>query len=153
MTAQKTTPEQSPEHGSAAAPVIARPGDPLRGTVKVPGDKSISHRAVMFGGLAVGETRILDVLTGEDVVRTAEAFRALGASVDMEADGSWRVRGVGIGGLTEPADVLDMGNSGTAARLLLGVLAGHGITAFLTGDGSLRKRPMGRVTVPLDTTT
>ncbi len=122
---------------------------PLRGTAKVPGDKSISHRAVMFGGLAVGETRILDVLTGEDVVRTAEAFRALGAKVDMDADGTWRVRGVGIGGLTEPADVLDMGNSGTAARLLLGVLAGHGITAFMTGDASLRKRPMGRVTKPL----
>lgn len=143
------TDPSSPKIATPAAPLTAKPGGPLRGTVKVPGDKSISHRAVMFGGLAVGETRILDVLTGEDVVRTAEAFRALGASVDMEADGTWRVRGVGIGGLTEPADVLDMGNSGTAARLLLGVLAGHGITAFLTGDGSLRKRPMGRVTVPL----
>jgi len=149
MTAQKPAFENQPAAPSTAAPVIAKPGGSLRGTVKVPGDKSISHRAVMFGGLAVGETHILDVLTGEDVVRTAEAFRALGASVDMESDGSWRVRGVGIGGLTEPADVLDMGNSGTAARLLLGVLAGHGITAFLTGDGSLRKRPMGRVTMPL----
>ena len=151
MTAQQPTdrPAVSGASDEAIRPMTARPGGPLRGTVKVPGDKSISHRAVMFGGLAVGETRILDVLTGEDVVRTAEAFRALGARVDMEEDGSWRVRGVGIGGLTEPADVLDMGNSGTAARLLLGVLAGHGITAFLTGDASLRKRPMGRVTVPL----
>jgi 3-phosphoshikimate 1-carboxyvinyltransferase len=122
---------------------------PLAGTIAVPGDKSISHRALMFGALAVGETRITGLLEGEDVLRTAAAMRALGAEVAHDADGTWRVAGRGIGGLTEPADVLDMGNSGTAARLLCGILASHPIFAVMTGDASLRRRPMRRVTDPL----
>ena len=126
-----------------------RAAAPLRGIVAVPGDKSISHRALMFGALAIGETRITGLLTGEDVLRTAGAMRALGAEVTRDPDGIWRVAGRGIGGLTEPADVLDMGNSGTAARLLCGILATHPLFAVMTGDGSLRGRPMRRVTDPL----
>jgi len=119
----------------------------------VPGDKSISHRALMFGALAVGETRITGLLTGEDVLCTAAAMRALGAEISHDPDGNgagvWRVAGRGIGGLVEPEDVLDMGNSGTAARLLCGILASHPIFAVMTGDGSLRRRPMRRVMDPL----
>jgi 3-phosphoshikimate 1-carboxyvinyltransferase len=115
----------------------------------VPGDKSISHRSLMLGALAVGETVIEELLEGEDVLRTAAAMRALGASAVREADGRWRVHGRGIGGLQEPADVLDLGNAGTGARLLLGLLATHRLTAFLTGDASLRSRPMARVAKPL----
>lgn len=123
----------------------------------MPGDKSISHRALMLGALAVGETTISGLLEGEDVLRTAAAMRALGARIDQgDADlgssangGVWRVRGRGIGGLAEPDDVLDMGNAGTGARLLMGLLASHRLTAFLTGDASLRRRPMGRVAAPL----
>jgi 3-phosphoshikimate 1-carboxyvinyltransferase len=122
---------------------------PLAGTIAVPGDKSISHRALMFGALAVGETRITGLLTGEDVLRTATAMRALGADVAQDPDGTWRVAGRGVGGLVEPDDVLDMGNSGTAARLLCGILASHPIFAVMTGDASLRRRPMRRVTEPL----
>jgi 3-phosphoshikimate 1-carboxyvinyltransferase len=122
---------------------------PLAGRIAVPGDKSISHRALMFGALAVGETRITGLLEGEDVLRTAAAMRALGAEVVRESDGAWRVAGRGIGGLVEPADVLDMGNSGTAARLLCGILASHPLFAVMTGDVSLRRRPMRRVTDPL----
>jgi 3-phosphoshikimate 1-carboxyvinyltransferase len=114
----------------------------------VPGDKSISHRALMFGALAVGETRITGLLEGEDVLRTAAAMRTLGAHIERSGD-AWLVAGRGIGGLTEPDDVLDMGNSGTAARLLCGVLASHPIFAVMTGDASLRRRPMARVTEPL----
>lgn len=121
----------------------------LSGIAAVPGDKSISHRAVMLGALAVGETRISGLLEGEDVLATAAAFRQLGATVERNDAGVWTVAGVGLGGLAEPADILDMGNSGTAARLLLGILAGHPIRCFMTGDASLRSRPMGRVTVPL----
>ncbi|GAC1341139.1 MAG: 3-phosphoshikimate 1-carboxyvinyltransferase [Acetobacteraceae bacterium] len=126
-----------------------RPATPLRGTLEVPGDKSISHRALMFAGLAVGESRIEGLLEGEDVLRTAAAMRALGAEVTREGPGRWRVAGRGIGGLREPADVLDMGNSGTAARLLCGILATHDLFAVMTGDASLRRRPMRRVTEPL----
>jgi 3-phosphoshikimate 1-carboxyvinyltransferase len=126
-----------------------RPSAPLLGTLRVPGDKSISHRALMFGALAVGETRISGLLEGEDVLRTAAAMRALGAEVVREADDIWRVAGRGVGGLAEPADVLDMGNSGTAARLLAGILASHPFFSVMTGDASLRKRPMRRVTDPL----
>jgi 3-phosphoshikimate 1-carboxyvinyltransferase len=103
----------------------------------------------MLGSLAVGETRIEGLLEGEDVLRTAAAMRAMGAEVERTAPGSWRVAGVGVGGLAEPEDVLDMGNAGTGARLLMGVLAGHDMTAFLTGDASLRSRPMARVATPL----
>jgi 3-phosphoshikimate 1-carboxyvinyltransferase len=126
-----------------------RPIAPLSGTIAIPGDKSISHRALMFGALAVGETRISGLLTGEDVLRTAAAMRALGAEVTHDADGTWRVAGRGIGGLIEPEDVLDMGNSGTAARLLCGILASYPLFAVMTGDGSLRRRPMRRVMDPL----
>jgi 3-phosphoshikimate 1-carboxyvinyltransferase len=122
---------------------------PLRGTIRVPGDKSISHRALMFAGLAVGETRIQGLLEGEDVLCTAAAMRALGAEVIQDAPGQWRVAGRGIGGLVEPDNVLDMGNSGTAARLLCGILASHDLFAVMTGDASLRRRPMRRVTDPL----
>jgi 3-phosphoshikimate 1-carboxyvinyltransferase len=121
---------------------------PLTGRIVVPGDKSISHRALMFGALAIGETRITGLLEGEDVLRTAAVMRALGAEVTRDADGTWRVAGRGVGGLVEPADVLDMGNSGTAARLLCGVLASHPVFAVMTGDASLRQRPMRRVIDP-----
>ncbi len=136
-------------HLSPAPLVARRPAAPLTGIVRVPGDKSISHRALMFGALAVGETRITGLLEGEDVLRTAAAMRALGA--DVAQDGAtWRVAGRGVGGLVEPADVLDMGNSGTAARLLTGMLASHDLFAIMTGDASLRGRPMLRVTDPLE---
>jgi 3-phosphoshikimate 1-carboxyvinyltransferase len=121
----------------------------LQGRLTVPGDKSVSHRALMFGALAVGTTEITGLLEGEDVLRTAAAMRALGAEVERVGEGHWRVAGRGVGGLVEPADVLDMGNSGTAARLICGLLAGHPVFAVLTGDASLRKRPMKRVTDPL----
>ena len=126
-----------------------RTAGPLRGTIRVPGDKSISHRALMFAGLAVGETRIQGLLEGEDVLCTAAAMRALGAEIIQDAPGQWRVAGRGIGGLVEPDGVLDMGNSGTAARLLCGILASHDLFAVMTGDASLRRRPMRRVTEPL----
>lgn len=128
------------------------PAAPLTGRLGVPGDKSISHRALMFGALAVGTTEISGLLEGEDVLRTAAAMRALGAAVERVGPGAWRVSGRGVGGLVEPGDVLDMGNSGTAARLLLGLLAGHPVFAVMTGDASLRKRPMKRVTDPLSAT-
>jgi len=127
--------------------MTARPGGSLAGTFSVPGDKSISHRALMLGALAVGETAITGLLDAEDVQATAAAVEALGATV-ARGD-STRVWGRGVSGLAEPADVLDMGNAGTAARLMLGVLAGQPFTAFLTGDASLRRRPMNRVIEPL----
>lgn len=136
-------------HPEAPSPATARPGGKLAGDVTVPGDKSISHRAVMLGGLAVGETVIHGLLEGEDVLCTAAAMRALGAEASRSPDGTWRVRGRGLGGLVEPADVLDLGNSGTSARLLMGILATAPFTTFLTGDASLRRRPMARVTTPL----
>lgn len=125
-----------------------RRSGPLSGSIRVPGDKSISHRALMFGALAVGETHISGLLESEDVLATAAAMRALGAEVRRE-DGRWVVSGRGVGGLTEPANVLDMGNSGTAARLLTGILASHPIFSVITGDASLRSRPMRRVIEPL----
>ncbi len=121
----------------------------LSGKIRVPGDKSISHRALMLGALAVGRTAITGLLEGEDVLATAAALSALGAHVAPAGDGRWIVDGVGIGGLDEPENLLDLGNSGTSARLLLGILATHPLTAFVTGDASLRRRPMGRVTEPL----
>jgi 3-phosphoshikimate 1-carboxyvinyltransferase len=130
-------------------PLSASKSPALTGTADIPGDKSISHRALMLGGLAVGQTRITGLLEGDDVHATAAALRALGVTVTREGPGAWTVSGVGVGGLSEPSQVLDMGNSGTAARLLLGVLATHNFTAFMTGDHSLVKRPMARVTGPL----
>jgi len=135
---------------------MARRSNPLAGTIRVPGDKSISHRALMLGALAVGRTKISGLLEGEDVLATAAAVNALGATVApvAPADGGgpdvrWTVDGIGIGGLVEPENLLDLGNSGTSARLLLGILATHPITAFVTGDASLRRRPMGRIVDPL----
>ena len=127
----------------------ARPRMPLTGKIRVPGDKSISHRALMLGALAVGRTEISGLLEGEDVLATAAAVNALGAHTSPAGDGLWAVDGVGVGGLIEPEDLLDLGNSGTAARLLLGILATHPLTAFVTGDASLRRRPMGRIVEPL----
>ena len=136
---------------SPPLPLAARrAGRGLNGTLRAPGDKSISHRALMLGGLAVGETTIRGLLEGEDVLRTAAAMRAMGAEVERGADGIWRVRGRGLGGLAEPADVLDMGNAGTGTRLLMGVVATHPFTSFFTGDASLRGRPMARVATPLE---
>ncbi len=132
------------------APLTSMPaGTSLSGRIRVPGDKSISHRALMLGALAVGRTEIAGLLEGEDVLATAAALNALGAAVAPAGDGKWTVDGVGVGGFAEPDDLLDLGNSGTAARLLLGLLATHRLTAFVTGDASLRRRPMGRVTAPL----
>jgi 3-phosphoshikimate 1-carboxyvinyltransferase len=122
----------------------------LRGRVLVPGDKSISHRALILGGLAVGETAIEGLLEGDDVLRTAAAMRAFGAEVTRLAPGCWRVHGRGVGGLAEPDGVQDLGNSGTGVRLLMGVAAGHAFTTFFTGDRSLCRRPMGRIARPLE---
>ena len=139
-----------PTSRSSPQPLTStRPKTPLSGEIRVPGDKSISHRALMLGALAVGRTAISGLLEGEDVLATAAALNALGAAVVSAGDGRWTVDGVGIGGLREPENLLDLGNSGTSARLLLGILATHPLTAFVTGDASLRRRPMGRVTDPL----
>ena len=127
----------------------ARPAAPLAGVVPVPGDKSISHRALMLGALAIGRTEITGLLEGEDVLATAAALRGMGAAIVRAEDGRWLVDGVGLSGLAEPDNVIDLGNSGTSARLLLGILASHPFTAFVTGDASLRRRPMGRVITPL----
>ncbi|HTW53755.1 MAG TPA: 3-phosphoshikimate 1-carboxyvinyltransferase [Stellaceae bacterium] len=144
-------PDDLISHSAIARALLAasRPKAPLAGAVRVPGDKSISHRALMIGALAIGRTEIYGLLEGEDVLCTAAAMRAMGAGVERLGDGRWRVDGVGIGGLAEPENVLDVGNSGTAARLLFGVLATHPFTSFVTGDASLRSRPMRRVTDPL----
>jgi 3-phosphoshikimate 1-carboxyvinyltransferase len=122
---------------------------PLCGTISVPGDKSISHRALMFAGLAVGRSRITGLLEGEDVLATAAAMRAFGARIDRGADGVWTVHGAGVGSLLEPKQALDMGNSGTSTRLLMGLAASHAITATFVGDASLSGRPMKRVIDPL----
>ncbi len=121
----------------------------LTGTIRVPGDKSISHRSLMFSALAVGESMVEGLLEGEDVIATANAMRQLGASIERDDDGTWRISGIGVGSLLEPAQALDMGNSGTSTRLLMGILASHGISAAFTGDASLSGRPMGRVITPL----
>ena len=135
-------------HGEAQ-PMKSRKSGPLKGVAAVPGDKSISHRSLIFGAMAVGETKISGLLEGQDVLDTAKAMRAFGATVTRHGEGSWTVNGVGVGGFQEPADVLDVGNSGTGARLIMGTMATTPITATFTGDASLRKRPMGRVTDPL----
>lgn len=121
---------------------------PLRGVIGVPGDKSISHRSLMFAALAIGESIIEGLLEGEDVLATAAALRAMGADITRR-DQRWHVHGVGVGGLLQPATALDMGNSGTSTRLLMGLLASHRITATFVGDASLSRRPMGRVIDPL----
>jgi 3-phosphoshikimate 1-carboxyvinyltransferase len=138
----------------SASPALPQPRRfvaraPLTGRIRVPGDKSISHRSIMLGALAVGETRVTGLLEGEDVLATAAAMRAMGATIERQHDGDWLVAGVGVGGLLQPAGALDMGNSGTSTRLLLGLVASHPVTACFIGDASLSKRPMGRVIAPL----
>ena len=122
---------------------------PLAGAVTVPGDKSISHRSLMLAALAIGESRVDGLLEGEDVLATAAAMRAMGAEIRKDDEGIWHIQGVGVGGLLQPESALDMGNSGTSTRLLMGLIASHAITATLVGDASLSKRPMARVTEPL----
>jgi 3-phosphoshikimate 1-carboxyvinyltransferase len=131
-------------------PLEARSSGPLTGKVRVPGDKSISHRALILGALAVGETRISGLLEGEDVLNTAKAMRALGAKVERTGDFAWSVRGVGVTGFAQPEAPLDFGNSGTGCRLVMGAVAGCPITAVFDGDASLRSRPMRRVLDPLE---
>lgn len=130
-------------------PMTAHKAEALSGTAEVPGDKSVSHRALILGALAVGETKITGLLEGQDVLDTAKAMRAFGAEVTQHGPGAWSVHGVGVGGFAEPEDVIDCGNSGTGVRLIMGAMATTPITATFTGDASLRKRPMGRVTDPL----
>lgn len=136
-------------HAPAPTPARFAPAGPLKGTVRVPGDKSISHRALMLSALAVGESRVTGLLEGEDVLATAAAMRSMGAAITREAAGDWSIHGVGVGGLLQPAGALDMGNSGTSTRLLMGLVASHAITATFIGDASLSRRPMGRVITPL----
>ncbi len=131
-------------------PLEARASDALRGRVRVPGDKSISHRALILGALAVGETRISGLLEGEDVLNTASAMRALGAKVERTGEGEWRVHGAGVGGFAAPDEPLDFGNSGTGCRLAMGAVAGSPIAATFDGDASLRGRPMRRILDPLE---
>jgi 3-phosphoshikimate 1-carboxyvinyltransferase len=135
---------------SAPSPLTACSGAPLAGRIRVSGDKSISHRALILGALAVGETAISGLLEGEDVLNTAAAMRALGARIERVGEGRWRVQGVGVGGFAEPTAPLDFGNSGTGCRLVIGAVAGCPITATFDGDASLRKRPMRRVLDPLE---
>src|ERR1700720_1187533 len=131
-------------------PLTARRAGPLTGRARVPGDKSISIRALILGALAVGETRITGMLEGEDALSTAKAMQALGAQVVRTGMGQWRIHGVGVGGFAEPKDPLDFGNSGTGCRLTLGAVGGCPITATFDGDASLRSRPMRRVLEPLE---
>jgi 3-phosphoshikimate 1-carboxyvinyltransferase len=134
---------------SQTTPLTARRGAPLTGRVRVPGDKSISHRALILGALAVGTTRISGLLEGEDVLNTAKAMRALGARVERTAQGAWSVDGVGVAGFAAPAEPLEFGNSGTGCRLVMGAVAGCPITATFDGDASLRSRPMRRIFDPV----
>lgn len=130
-------------------PAVSRRSGALSGSVVIPGDKSVSHRSLIFGALAVGETRISGLLEGDDVLATANAMRAFGAAVNRSSDGIWTVNGVGTGGLSEPQEVIDCGNAGTGVRLLMGMMATTPISATFTGDESLRRRPMGRILDPL----
>ena len=135
-------------HGTPV-PMTSRKSWPLKGIANVPGDKSISHRALILGAMAVGETRIEGLLEGQDVLDTAKAMRSFGATVTDHGGGNWSVNGVGVGGFCEPETVIDCGNSGTGVRLLMGAMATHPISATFTGDASLNKRPMARVTDPI----
>ena len=145
--AQRTTILTNSDHPS---PLEARSSGPLAGKARVPGDKSISHRALILGALAVGETRISGLLEGEDVLNTAKAMQALGASVERTGAFAWSVRGVGVAGFAQPQNPLDFGNSGTGCRLVMGAVAGCPITAVFDGDASLRGRPMRRILDPLE---
>ncbi len=135
-------------HGTPI-PMTSHPCGPLNGTAEVPGDKSISHRSLILGAMAMGETKISGLLEGEDVLDTAKAMRAFGAEVTDHGNGEWSVYGVGVGGFAEPDQVIDCGNSGTGVRLIMGAMATCPITATFTGDASLNMRPMARVTDPL----
>ncbi len=137
-------------HSSSPASFVVPSPSRLAGRIRVPGDKSISHRSLMLSALAVGESRVEGLLEGEDVLATAAAMRAMGATIERGEDGIWRINGVGVGGLLQPTRALDMGNSGTSTRLLMGLVASHPIAATFTGDASLSARPMARVTVPLE---
>jgi len=137
-------------HSDQVSPLEARSSGPLTGKVRVPGDKSISHRALILGALAVGETRISGLLEGEDVLNTAKAMRALGARAERTGDFAWVVHGVGVAGFAQPQAPLDFGNSGTGCRLVMGAVAGCPMTAVFDGDASLRSRPMRRVLDPLE---
>jgi 3-phosphoshikimate 1-carboxyvinyltransferase len=134
---------------AASSPLSARRAAPLKGRVRVPGDKSISHRALILGALAVGRTTITGLLEGEDVINTGQALRALGARVERRGDGLWLVDGVGVAGFAAPSGVLDFGNSGTGCRLVMGAVSGCPIAATFDGDASLRKRPMNRILEPM----
>jgi 3-phosphoshikimate 1-carboxyvinyltransferase len=136
-------------HSSQLSPLRASKSSPLTGRIRVPGDKSISHRALILGALAVGETRIQGLLESEDVLNTAKAMRALGAQVARGSDGTWSVHGVGVAGFAQPDAPLDFGNSGTGCRLVMGAVAGCPISATFDGDASLRSRPMRRIVDPL----
>ncbi len=137
-------------HSAEPLPMTARRSGALTGAARVPGDKSISHRALILGALSVGETHITGLLEGQDVLDTAKVMQAFGAQVERLGDGEWRVNGVGVGGFAEPEGVIDCGNSGTGVRLIMGAMATTPITATFTGDASLSRRPMGRVTDPLE---
>jgi 3-phosphoshikimate 1-carboxyvinyltransferase len=137
-------------HSDQPTPLEARSSGPLNGNARVPGDKSISHRALILGALSVGETRISGLLEGEDVLNTAKSMRALGAKVERTGDFAWKVHGVGVGGFAKPQDPLDFGNSGTGCRLVMGAVAGCPISAVFDGDASLRSRPMRRILDPLE---
>ena len=132
------------------APLTARQSGPVQGRARVPGDKSISHRALILGALAVGETTVSGLLEGEDVLHTADAMRALGAHLERTGEQAWRIRGVGVAGFAQPAGPLDFGNSGTGCRLAIGAVAGSPVTVAFVGDDSLRSRPMRRVLDPLE---
>jgi 3-phosphoshikimate 1-carboxyvinyltransferase len=136
-------------HSSQLSPLRASKSSPLNGRIRVPGDKSISHRALILGALAVGETRIQGLLESEDVLNTAKAMRALGAQVARDSSGAWSVHGVGVAGFAQPKAALDFGNSGTGCRLVMGAVAGCPISATFDGDASLRSRPMRRIVDPL----
>jgi len=136
-------------HHMAPTPAAFKCTGSLSGRVRVPGDKSISHRSLMLSALAVGESTVEGLLEGEDVLATAAAMRAMGADIQRGDDGRWTIHGVGVGGLLQPSAALDMGNSGTSTRLLMGLVASHPIVATFTGDASLSKRPMNRVIEPL----
>jgi 3-phosphoshikimate 1-carboxyvinyltransferase len=148
--AEDTILTQSPHLADQPTPLEARSSGPLTGKVRVPGDKSISHRALILGALSIGETRISGLLEGEDVLNTATAMRALGANVERTGDFAWKVCGVGVAGFAAPQVPLDFGNSGTGCRLVMGAVAGCPIVATFDGDASLRSRPMRRVLDPLE---
>jgi 3-phosphoshikimate 1-carboxyvinyltransferase len=136
-------------HHSSPRPLRSRAGSALTGRIRVPGDKSVSHRSLMFGALALGRTTVTGLLEGEDVLNTAGAMRAVGARIEKTPDGTYLIDGVGLGNLMEPDHVIDFGNAGTGVRLTMGIFGTHPIAATFVGDASLSRRPMGRVLDPL----